>query len=71
MWHVMLTQVWSSLQNRETQHVNIVLQYICINFLNTQIWKEMMLELNGNPTSDLFIKHQKHFPIPLKFSAPI
>jgi hypothetical protein len=28
---------------------NIVLQ--CIDFLNSQIWKENMLELNGKPSS--------------------
>ncbi len=38
------------LQNMQTQHVNIVLQ-VCINFLNSQTWKEIMLELNGKPSS--------------------
>ncbi len=38
------------LQNKETQHVNIVLQ-ACINFLNCQTWKEIMLDLNGKPSS--------------------
>jgi hypothetical protein len=36
------------LQNRETQHVNIVLQ---CRYSNIQIWKESMLELNGKPSS--------------------
>ncbi len=38
------------LPNRETQHVNIVLQCIC-QFFNRQIWKEIMLELNGKPSN--------------------
>ncbi len=36
------------LQNWEIQHVNIVLQCM-IDFLNNQIWKEIMIELNGTP----------------------
>jgi hypothetical protein len=38
------------LQNKETQHANIVLQCI-YRFLNNQIWKKIMLELNGKPLS--------------------
>jgi hypothetical protein len=34
------------LQNKETQHVNIVLQW---RYSNSQIWKEIMLELNSKP----------------------
>jgi len=34
------------LQNRETQHVNIVLQ---CRYSNSQIWKELILELNSKP----------------------
>ncbi len=36
------------LQNRETHHVNIVLQ---CRYSNSQIRKEIMLELNGKPSS--------------------
>jgi hypothetical protein len=38
------------LKNRETQHVNIVLQCM-YPFFNSQIWKEIMLELNGKRSS--------------------
>jgi hypothetical protein len=38
------------LQNKETQHVSNILQYI-IDFLNNQIRKEIMLELNVKHSS--------------------
>jgi len=38
------------LQNREIQHVNIGLQSM-YQFLSNQIWKEIMVELNGKPSS--------------------
>jgi hypothetical protein len=42
----------SLIHNREIQHVNIVMFYnVRIDFLNSQIWKEIMLELNGKPSS--------------------
>ncbi len=46
---MLLAQV-NPLQNRETQHLNIVLRCM-YQFLNSQIWKEIMLELNGKPSS--------------------
>jgi hypothetical protein len=108
----------NKIQNRETQHVNIVLQR---RYSNSQIWKEIMLELKRKPSSVTtfstvfpsktwffgiylnfqrqkslknqylphsksksyqidFIKscssrsfqqHQRHIPVPLKFSAMI
>ncbi len=39
------------LQNRETQHMWILFCNICIDFSNSQIWKEIMLELNGKTSS--------------------
>jgi len=39
------SSVKNPLQKKETQHMNIVLQ-VCIDFLNSQIWNEIMLELN-------------------------
>jgi hypothetical protein len=39
------------LQNRETQHVNMVLQCMYLVFLNSHIRKEIMLKLNGKPSS--------------------
>ncbi len=44
------SSVKNPLQKKETQHMNIVLQ-VCIDFLNSQIWNEIMLELNGYPSS--------------------
>jgi hypothetical protein len=38
------------LQNKEIQYVNIVYN-VCIEFFNGQIWKEIMLELNGKPSN--------------------
>ncbi len=43
-----LGPIVNPLQNRETQHVNIVLQF---RYSNSQIWKEIMLELDGKPSS--------------------
>ncbi len=61
------------LQNREIQHVNIVLQ-VRINFLNSQIWKEIMLKLNVSlhvsPHSQLnFPSKTWYFGIYLNFSS--
>ncbi len=39
------------LQNREIQHVNIVLQCMYPFFEQPKIWKEIMLELNAKPSS--------------------
>jgi hypothetical protein len=38
------------LQNRKTQHVNIFCN-VCIDFLNSRTLKEIVLELNGKPSS--------------------
>jgi hypothetical protein len=50
MWVVPLAQVWTHYKigklNMWTLFCNV-----CINFLNIQIWKEIMLELNGKPSS--------------------
>jgi hypothetical protein len=52
VWSVTLAQVWTHYKigklNMWTLFCNI-----CIDFLNIQIWKENMLELNGKPSSVL------------------
>jgi hypothetical protein len=50
VWPVMLAQVWTHYTigklNMSTLFCNV-----CIDFLNSQIWKEIMLELNGKSSS--------------------
>jgi hypothetical protein len=50
VWPVPLAQLWSHYKigklNMWTLFCNV-----CIDFLNSQIWKEIMLELNGKPSS--------------------
>ncbi len=50
VWPVTLAQVWTHYKigklNMWTLFCNV-----CIDFLNSQIWKEIMLELNGKPSS--------------------
>jgi hypothetical protein len=49
VWPVPLAQVWTHLQHREIQLCeHCFAMYVSI-FLNKQIWKEFMLELNGKP----------------------
>jgi len=50
VWHVPLAQVWTHYKigklNMWTLFCNV-----WIDFLNSEIWKEIMLELNGEPSS--------------------
>jgi hypothetical protein len=50
VWPVPLAKVWTRYKigklNMWTLFCNV-----CIDFLNSQIWKEIMLELNGKPSS--------------------
>jgi len=50
VWPVLLAQVWTHFKigklNMGTLFCNV-----CIDFLNSQIWKEIMLELYGKPSS--------------------
>jgi hypothetical protein len=50
VWHVPLAQVWTHYKIRKLNMWTLSCN-VCINFLNNQIWKENMLELNGNPSS--------------------
>jgi hypothetical protein len=51
VWHVPLAQMWTYYQigkfNMWTLFCNV-----CIDFLNNRIWKEIMLELKGKPSSE-------------------
>jgi hypothetical protein len=50
VWPVPLAKVWTYYKigklNKWTLFCNV-----CIHILNSQIWKEIMLELNGKPSS--------------------
>jgi hypothetical protein len=50
VWPVLLALSVNPLQNRETQHVNVVLQCM-YQFLEQPNMKGNQLELNGNPSS--------------------
>jgi len=46
VWLVPLAQVWTHYKIRKFNMWTLFCN-VCINFLNNQIWKEIMLELNG------------------------
>jgi len=50
VWHVPLVQVWT---HYKIGKLNVwpLFYNVCNNFLNSQIWNEIMLELNGKPSS--------------------
>jgi hypothetical protein len=50
VWHVPLAQVWT---HYKIGKLNVwpLFYNVCNNFLNSQIWNEIMLELNGKPSS--------------------
>ncbi len=50
VWLVLLAQVWT---HYKIEKLNMwpLFCNACIKFLNSQIWKEIMLELNGKPSS--------------------
>jgi len=50
VWPMHLAQVWT---HYKIGKLNIWTLFcnVCIDFLNSQIWKEIMLELNGKPSS--------------------
>ncbi len=50
LWLVPLAQVWTHYKIRKFNMWTLFCN-VCINFLNKQIWKEIMLELNGKPSS--------------------
>jgi hypothetical protein len=50
MWPMPFAQVWT---HYKVEKLNMWTLFcnVCIDFLNGQIWKEIMLELNGKPSS--------------------
>ncbi len=50
MWPVPVAQVWTHYKIRKLNMWTLFC-HVCINFLNSQIWKGIMLELNGKPPS--------------------
>jgi hypothetical protein len=50
MWHVLLAQVWTRYKTGKLNMWTLFCN-VYINFLNSQIWKEIMLELNRYPTN--------------------
>jgi hypothetical protein len=52
VWPVPLAQVWTHYKIEELNMWTLFCN-VCICFLNSQIWKEIMLELNGKPSSVL------------------
>ncbi len=62
VWPVSLAQVWT---HHKIGKLNMwtLFYNVCINFLNSQIWKVIMLELNGKPSivttssTDFFIQN--------------
>ncbi len=50
VWHVALAQVWTHYKIRKL-NVWTLFCNVCIKILNSQIWKEIMLELSGKPSS--------------------
>ncbi len=50
VWLVLLAQVWTHYKIGKFNMWALFCN-VCINFLNNQIWKEIMLELNGKPSS--------------------
>jgi hypothetical protein len=62
VWPVSLAQVWT---HHKIGKLNMwtLFYNVCINFLNSQIWKVIMLELNGKPSivttssTDFFVQN--------------
>jgi hypothetical protein len=50
VWHVALAQVWTHYKIRKLNMWTLFCN-VCIKILNSQIWKEIMLELSGKPSS--------------------
>jgi len=50
VWPMSLAQVWTHYKIRKLNMWTLFCN-VCINFLNNQIWKEIMFELNDKPTS--------------------
>ncbi len=73
VWPVTLAQVWTHYKigklNMWTLFCNV-----CIDFLNSQIWKDIMLEMNGSlqvlpPSQLIFPSKTWYFGIYLNFSG--
>ncbi len=50
VWPALLAQVWTHYKIGKLNMWTLFCK-ACIDFLNNQIWKEIMLELNGKPSS--------------------
>jgi hypothetical protein len=49
VWLVPLAQVWTHYKLGKLDMWTLFCN-VCFNFLNSQIWNEIMLELNGKPS---------------------